>query len=130
MIPYLRPKVSDFYTLSQTKLLRRKDFHTASYINYTCITVILTLFQKRIELESQNACIINVRGCVEILPLRNYTLLSSAINHLPPPPPCVVCVCVCVCVRVGEAFHLPGHSTFRDKLFPQRSMCYTKSSTV
>ena len=30
-----------------------KDLHTAPHINYTCITFILTLFQKRIE--SQNA---------------------------------------------------------------------------
>ena len=36
-----------------------KDFHTAPYINnYTRITVILTLFQKRIEFESQSECII------------------------------------------------------------------------
>ena len=31
-----------------------------------CITVILTLFWKRIEFKSQNACKINVWGCVEI----------------------------------------------------------------
>ena len=35
-----------------------KDFPTAPFINCTCITVILTLFQKRVEFESQNACII------------------------------------------------------------------------
>ena len=44
------------------------DFRTAPYIDYTCITVILTLLQKRIEFESQNACIINVWGCAKILP--------------------------------------------------------------
>ena len=35
--------------------LQGKDFHTAPYINYTRNTVILTLFQNRIEFESQNA---------------------------------------------------------------------------
>ena len=49
-----------------------KYFHTAPYINYARITVILTLFQKRVEFESQNTCIINVWGCAEILP--NYSL--------------------------------------------------------
>ena len=32
------------------------------------ITVILALFRKWIEFESQNACVIKVRGCAEILP--------------------------------------------------------------
>ena len=45
-----------------------KDFRTTPYINYLCITVILTLFRKQREFESQNACIINVWGCTEILP--------------------------------------------------------------
>lgn len=39
-----------------TVILFWKDFHTASYINYTCITVLITLFQKRIEFDSQTAC--------------------------------------------------------------------------
>ena len=42
--------------------MERKDFRTAPYINYTCITVILTLFQKQIEFESQNAFIMGVPG--------------------------------------------------------------------
>ena len=59
------------------------------YMNYTRITVILTLFQKRIEFESQNACLINVWGCVEILlkfslnsvTLKNiYTFLRTSIS--------------------------------------------------
>ena len=44
-------------------------------LNYICITVILTQFQKLIESESQNACIINEWGCAEILPsvvLKSY----------------------------------------------------------
>ena len=41
------------------------------YINYTCITVTLTLLHKERawkEFESQNVYIINVWGCAEILP--------------------------------------------------------------
>ena len=59
--------LSDVFSLSWSRPGLRKDFHTAPYINYTCITVILTLFQKRIEFESQKACVINVWGCAEIL---------------------------------------------------------------
>ena len=61
-----------------------KDFHTAPYINYTCITVILTLFQNRIEFESQSACIINVWGCVEILPKTvtgRFSLATESIRR-------------------------------------------------
>ena len=63
----------------------REDFHTAPCINYTCITVILTLFRKRIEFESQNACIINVWGWVEILPripIPEWTSLHSTVLSL------------------------------------------------
>ena len=42
------------------------------HINYTCITVILTLLHKEqvhvIEFESQNVYIVNIWGCEEIKP--------------------------------------------------------------
>ena len=60
-------------------LLYWKEFHTAPYIYYICITaIIVTLFQKRGEFESQNACITNVR---EILP--SYFMENKSRNHFP-----------------------------------------------
>ena len=52
---------------------------TAPYISYTCITVALTLFQKRMEFESQNAYIINVWVCSEILPSKEQYKLNEGI---------------------------------------------------
>ena len=44
----------------QFSIYLQKDFNTAPYINYTCMTIILTLLQTQIEFESQNTCIIHV----------------------------------------------------------------------
>ena len=33
MIPYFRPKLSDFYTLSQTELLKSHTLHSGTYID-------------------------------------------------------------------------------------------------
>ena len=32
MIPYSRPKLSDFYTLSQSKLLENHNLHSGTYL--------------------------------------------------------------------------------------------------
>ena len=61
-------------------LLSGKDFRTTPYINYTCITVVLTLFQNRIKFESQNACMINVWGCAEILPFFSLIRTLSIVK--------------------------------------------------
>lgn len=45
-----------------------KDFRTALYINYTMMHHCHTNpFEKRTQFASQNACMINAWGCVEIL---------------------------------------------------------------
>ena len=68
----------------------RKDFCTASHIKYTCITVILSLsLEERmlVQFELQNAYIINVTGCVEILP----TVISIVLIHSKITPILLVC---------------------------------------
>lgn len=78
---YFSENVNKAPERKEDMLFTWKDFHTALNINFSCITVKLNLFQKRIELESQNACIIiifilraftdvHVWDCVETLPLK------------------------------------------------------------
>ncbi len=39
MLPFSRPKLSDFYTLSQTKLLENHTIHSGTYLYSSCMGV-------------------------------------------------------------------------------------------
>ena len=60
----------------------QKDFHTAPYINYMHASLSLTLFQKRVEFESQNACIINTWGCAEMFPCEPVLYIEKNYLYL------------------------------------------------